>query len=363
MAYKVLFLSDISRAPFTSVADRMLVRGLSQKGVEITVLTPRPSPETIEIEREGVKVEYLPLEKKISLKGIRRLRELLKEGNFDLLHCTYSKAVTNGLIAARGMKVKSVAYYGSLSLHWHDPSAWLAFLNPRIDKIICPSDAVEAHIKKQLPAKRRDRTVRIYRGYDPSWLEGIEPVGRGSLGVSEDEFLICTVGNLRKVKGVQYLIKAVGYLPADMPVKVLLVGSGTDSVETRRLTEETGRPEWFILQGHVPLSPAYVAPCDLYIQPSLSEGLGRAISEAMCLAKPVIVTDGGGAKEFFAGGDNGFVVKKGSPEAIADAIVHCYKNRNSLSLIGIKARESMMTTFNFKHTVSKTYDVYRELLG
>lgn len=363
MSYKILFISDISRAPFTSVADRMLVKGLRQKGADITVVTPRPVPETIELEEEGIKVEYLPLEKKITLKGVAALRKILKEGNFDLMHCTYSKAVTNGLAAARGLNVRVVAYYGSLSLHWHDPSAWLAFLNPRIDRIICASDAVEAHVKKQLPAKRRDRTVRIYRGYDPSWLNGIKPVSRGSLGVLEDDFLICTVGNLRKVKGIQYLIKAVGLLPADIPVRVLLVGSGTDSEETRRLTEETGRPEWFILQGHVPLSPAYVAPCDLYIQPSLSEGLGRAISEAMCLGKPVIVTDGGGAKEFFAAGDNGIVVKRGSPEAIADAVIYCYKNRNSLNLIGMKARESMMTTFNFKYTVSSTYDLYRELIG
>src|SRR5512133_4157851 len=363
MAYKVLFLSDISRAPFTSVADRMLVRGLKEKGVDITVVTPRKVPETEELEHEGIKVEYLPLEKKITRRGIAELRKILKEGNFDLMHFTYSKAVTNGLAAARGLKIKCVAYYGSLSLHWHDPSAWLAFLNPHIDRIICASDAVEAHVKKQLPARRRNRTVRIYRGYDPSWLEGIVPLSRGSIGVLDSDFLVCTVGNLRKVKGIQFLIKAVVLLPPELPVRVLLVGSGTNSEETIRLTEETGRPERFILQGHVPLSPAYVSPCDLYIQPSLSEGLGRAISEAMCLAKPVIVTNGGGAKEFFACGDNGFVIQKGSPQAIADAITECYKNRNSLGLTGMKARESVMTVFNVKHTVSKTYDVYRELLG
>src|SRR5665648_1128453 len=136
MAHKVLFISDLSRAPFTSVADRMLVKGLHLRGVDITVVTPRPTPETTELEREGITVEYLPLEKKITRTGIAALRRILKEGNFDLLHCTYSKALTNGLIAARGMRVKIVAYYGSLSLHWHDPSARMSFLNPRVDRII-----------------------------------------------------------------------------------------------------------------------------------------------------------------------------------------------------------------------------------
>jgi glycosyltransferase involved in cell wall biosynthesis len=363
MAYKVLFVSDISRAPFTSIADRMLVIGLHAKGVEITVVTPDPTPETKEIEENGIRIEYLPIRKKISSEVISRLKEILNEGDFDLMHITYGKAVTNCLIASMGHKIKIVGYYGSLSLHWHDPSAWLAFLNPRIDRIICPSDAVEAHVRKQLPARRRDRTVRIYRGYDPAWFNEIEPVARKKIGVSEEEFLICSVGNLRKVKGIRYLIGAAKYLPREMPFRILLVGDGTDSPGTSRLARKSGRQDKFIHVGHADVPPAWMALCDLYVQPSLSEGLGRAISEAMCLAKPVIVTDGGGAKEFFAEGDNGFVVKKGSATALAEAITECWKNKDSLNFTGMKARESMLNRFNHKHTVSRTYDVYREMLG
>jgi glycosyltransferase involved in cell wall biosynthesis len=135
------------------------------------------------------------------------------------------------------------------------------------------------------------------------------------MGVPDDEFLICSVGNLRKVKGIKYLIEATKYLPEEMPFRILLIGDGTDSPGTHRLANRSGHPQKFIQTGHAEVPPAWIANCDLYVQPSLSEGLGRAISEAMCLAKPVIVTDGGGAKEFFAQGDNGFVVKRGSARA------------------------------------------------
>jgi len=363
MAYKVLFISDISCEIFKSITDRMMVKGLHQKDVDITVVTSKPTPETIDLEREGIKIIYLPLENKLCRLTRERLRQILLEGCFDILHFTYGKAATIGLLAGSGLNLKIVGYYGSLSLHWYDPSAWFAFLNPRIDKIICPSNAVRAHIKKQLNANRRNRIVRIYRGYDPSWFDNVEPVTRESMGVSPDDFLICTVGNLRKVKGIKYLIKAVEHLPHDIPLKILLVGSGTDSPEIRRLTEATGRPECFLLQGHVPVSPSYIVSCDLYIQPSLSEGLGRAISEAMCLAKPVIVTDGGGAKEFFEDGNNGFVVRRGSHEAITDAIKECYDNRKILHLVGLKARESMLNKFNHRHMVNMTYDLYQELIN
>lgn len=363
MAYRVLFISDISLSPFTTIADRMLIRGLRARGVEITVVTQRPTPETQELESEGIRVEYIIFDKKISRRIISHLRSIIERENTELIHVTFGKAMTNTLMAARGRKVRIIGYYGSLSLHWHDPSAWLAFLNHRIDRLICASDAVEVHVKRQLPPWRRNRTVRIYRGYNPEWFNSLLPVPRSETGARDDDFLICTVGILRKVKGIRYLTEAAGLLPKDMPFRIILIGDGTDSPDTLRLAAESGVPDRFIHKGHLKNPPAWMASCDLYVQPSLSEGLGRAITEAMCLGKPVIVTDGGGAKELFARGDNGFVVPRGSAAELAKAITWCWKNRNSLVATGAKARETILKEFNHADTVRKTYEVYSELLG
>ncbi|HOE24956.1 MAG TPA: glycosyltransferase family 4 protein [Bacteroidales bacterium] len=363
MAYRVLFISDISLSPFTTLTDRMLIRGLRARGVDITVVTQRRVPETQELEEEGVKVEYIIFDKKISRSVITRLRSIIDKEKTELIHVTFGKAMTNAIMAARGRKVKIIGYYGSLSLHWHDPSAWLTFLSPRIDRLICASDAVEAHAKKQLPPWRRNRTERIYRGYNPEWFKDLIPVTRSEIGVRDDEFLICSVGILRRVKGIRYLTEAAGLLPEEMPFRIILIGDGTDSPDTLRLAAESGVPERFIHKGHLNNPPAWMAACDLYVQPSLSEGLGRAISEAMCLGKPVIVTDGGGAKELFARGDNGFVVPGGSAAELAKAITACWKNRDSLAATGEKARETIMKDFHHDETIAKTYDLYRELLG
>jgi len=363
MAYRVLFISDISLSPFNTIADRMLIRGLRAMGVDISVVTQRPTPETRDLEESGIKVDYVIFDRKISRRVIGRLREILDQGSFDIIHVTFGKAMTNCLMASRGRKIKIIGYYGSLSLHWHDPSAWLAFLNPRIDRLICASDAVEAHVKRQLPPWRRNRTVRIYRGYDPAWFAGIKPLTRGEMGVSEEDFLICSVGILRKVKGIKFLTEAARLLPAEIPFKIILIGDGTDSPDTLRLAQESGVADKFIHKGHLKNPPEWMAACDLYVQPSLSEGLGRAITEAMCLARPVIVTDGGGAKELFARGDNGFVVRRGSAEALAEAIIHCWKNRDSLGLVGARARETILNEFNHSETIRRTFDLYCELKG
>ncbi|NLE35884.1 MAG: glycosyltransferase family 4 protein [Bacteroidales bacterium] len=363
MAHRVLFISDISLSPFTTIADRMLIRGLHARGVDMTVVTQRPTDETEELQREGIKVEYIIFDKKISRNIISRLRAIIDAGQIELIHVTFGKAMTNALMAARGRKAKIIGYYGSLSLHWHDPSAWLAFLNPRIDRLICASDAVEAHVKRQLPPWRRNRAVRIYRGYNPDWFNGLVPANRSDAGAGEEDFLICTVGILRKVKGIRYLTEAAGMLPKEIPFKIILIGDGTDSPDTIKLARASGVPEKFIHMGHIKNPPAWMAACDLYVQPSLSEGLGRAITEAMCLAKPVIVTDGGGAKELFARGDNGFVVLRRSAAGLAQAIIRCWENRDSLASIGMKARETIRNEFHHDETVNRTFELYRELLG
>ncbi len=362
MRFKVLFISDISYLYFASIADRMLIKGLHEKNIDITVITSKSTAETLDLENLGIKIIYFNLRNVSFIQNVKRVRKILIEGNFNIIHFTYSRAAVIGLMASRGIKVRIVGYFGSMSIHWYDPTAWFAFLNARIDRIICPSDAVALHLKLQLKAQNKKKVVRIYRGYDTSWFDDVTPVTRETLGAIPEDFIICSAGNLRKVKGIKYLIKAIENLPQSIPFKILLVGSGTDSLEISRLVNKTGRPERFILQGHVPVSPAYVAACDLYIQPSLSEGLGRAITEAMCLAKPVIVTDGGGPKELIEHGINGFVVEKGSYEAIGEAIKKCYDNRESLPLIGSRARKTIMKHFNHRLTVQMTFDLYMGLL-
>jgi glycosyltransferase involved in cell wall biosynthesis len=362
MPWKVLFISDISISPATTLAERMLIKGLHDKGVDIAVVTHFATPGTIELEAAGIVVHYIPITKKISKKAVASIRKILMDGSFDLLHLTFGKAVTNALRASRGMDIKVVAYFGSLSIHWHDPFAYLGFLNKRIDRLICLSDSVEEHVKRQLPRNRRNRTVRIYRGFDPGWLSELEPVTRESLGIPADAFVVGCVAIVRRVKGVPYLIKAAGLLPDNLPVWFLLVGDDTDSPAIQQQVARSKYSSQFVLTGRVPVAPAYTAICDLYVQPSITEGLGRAVLEAMSLKKPVVVTDGGGAKELFAGGENGFVVPAKSAQAIADSILWCYNNQSQLRETGEKARMRLINDFRPETTVEKTIDVYHDLI-
>ena len=359
---KVLFITNLCVGSSATLPERSLLHGLHVRGVDLTIMTHWQTTESSDLESSGIKLVYFPIINKVDIKAIKKIRSLLKKENFDIIHLTYSRGITNGLIASIGLNVKIIAYLGSLSLYWHDPFSYLSFLNRRINKLICLSDGVLRHVLEQAPLRMKGKTVRIYKGYDPQWLEYVKPVNRKDLGIPVEAFVICCVANIRKIKGVDYLIKSADFLPDNLPVWFLLVGKNSDSRQLKKIIRRTKYRYNFITVGYSDEPLSYTSMCNLYVQPSLSEGLGRSVIEAMCLRKPVIVTDKGGAKELVEDGINGFVVPIKSARSIAAKITKCIENREATSEMGIKARERILKGFNPQTMVNQTYDLYKDLL-
>jgi L-malate glycosyltransferase len=358
---KVLIITNLYLSKSATLPDRYLIKGLHSRGVGLTVITRGPTPETVDLAANGIKLVYQSITKKIDLPAIRKIRSLLREEKYDILHFTFGKAITNGLIASFHSHIKIVAYLGSLRLHWHDPFAYTSFLNRRLDKLICVSNAVRDHVLKQAPWSMKSKAVRIYKGADPDWFRDVIPATRKKLNIPQNAFIVCCVANIRKIKGLVWLIRSADFLPPGLPVWFLLVGAKTDSEEIKTKIKKTNYGNNFITTGYTDDSLAYTSLCDLYIQPSVSEGFGRSVLEAMCLGKPVVVTDRGGAKELVTEGINGFVVPCKSAKSIAEKIFHCYNNRAKLPEMGEKAKLSVVNDFNHHATIEQTYNLYSEL--
>lgn len=360
---KVLIITNLCLGDSATLPERKLITGLYTKGADITILAQCQASDSPDIELAGIKILYQPITRKFDINSIRRIRKLIREEKYDILHFMFGKAIINGLIAARGIDVKTIGYLGSLSCYRHDPFSWLTFLNPRLDRLICVSDGVRDHIIKQVPSRLKSRIVRIYKGSDPAWFKDVLPVKRGTLGIPEDAFVVCCVANIRKTKGVSLLIEAADYLPANLPVWFLLVGDKSDSAAVRSMISKTAYSEKFVTAGYSDEPNSYSAICDLYIQPSLCEGFPKTVVEAMCLGKPVVVTERGGAKELVKEGITGYVIPPGSPAAIAGTIMKCYENRDKLPAMGENGKERIRNEFNHRTTVEETYNLYLDLMG
>ncbi|GAH55084.1 unnamed protein product, partial [marine sediment metagenome] len=118
--------------------------------------------------------------------------------------------------------------------------------------------------------------------------------------------------------------------------KLLLAGGGTETLEP--LIRQVANQGQFKILGRVPdVSDVYNA-CSVYCQPSVTEGFGIEVPEAMAHGRPVVVSEGAGASDLVEDGVTGFMVPIRSPEAIAEKIDWFRNNREKIPEMGQKAR-------------------------
>ena len=145
------------------------------------------------------------------------------------------------------------------------------------------------------------------------------------VGIKPDEKVIISVSRLAPKNGISDLIKAVAILSGKEkePVfKLLLLGEGGQKGELLKLVETLGVENRVIFISHVNHDelPKYLKISDVFVRPSLSEGLGSAFLEAIAASVPVIGTSVGGIPDFLKDEETGLFCEVGNPEGIAQKI-------------------------------------------
>lgn len=365
MAIRVLCVNDDIGQGSDRPTLAMLL-ALRESGFDITVVCGPEHPYYQPLRDVGVPTVDIHFRKDLDRPAIRRVREELVRGDYQIVHTFNNKAISNVLRAARNLPVKVVAYRGIVgAVSFFDPVSWLRYLNPRIDRIICVAEAVRRYFLNMQPAFLRmppDRPVTIHKGHNLEWYTET-PADLASLGVPPAAFVIVCVANYRPRKGIEVLVEALDLLPEDVPAHLVLIGR-MDAPELRRRIERSHARERIHCPGFRSDAPRISAAAHVFCLPSLRrEGLPRAVIEAMAYRVPPIVTDSGGSPELVVDGESGFVVPVRDSKAIATAIVRLYRDPALRSQMGDAARSRIGTHFRAEDTVRKTAALYRELVG
>lgn len=350
----------------TEDADRPSVAtfiGMHNAGIEVTVVCPDEHPNNQTLRDAGVPTIDIRLPTNFNKEGIAALREELIRGRYHIMHTYNNKAVSNGLRACKGLPVKVVCYRGIVgAVSFLDPMSWMRYLNPRIDRIICVADAIRRYFLQMQPAFLRmpaDRPVTIHKGHKLEWYTAV-PADLSELGVPEGAFVVGCTANYRPRKGIEYLVEAMAELPDD--VHLLLVGH-MDAPKLNKCIGGSAAKDRIHRTGYVTNAPEISAACDVFCMPSTKrEGLARAIIEAMVYRVPPVVTDAGGSPELVVDGECGFVVPPRDAGAIADAIARLHGDEGLRNRMGEAARQRIATDFRNEDTVTKTIELYRELV-
>jgi len=344
----------------TDLPEAHLLQGLTRRGVEIHVVCEAGAPHQELLSASGISLSYHTFSSRLSPSSVYEVRKIVQKGKFDLIHHFSARALSCGLLGTTGLPVRHVAYRGTVGhLSRIDPSSWLSFLHPRLDRIICVSQAVRQYlIEKGIDSHK---AVTIYKGHRTSWYEGAKIDLRSYLNIPSDHSIISCAANMRAVKGVDVLLEAFNALPSTLNAHLVLIGEVRDD-RIEKLIADTKDPSRLHILGYRSDATALIAGSDLFVMPSIArEGLPKAVIEAMSVGVCPIVSAVGGMPELVLDEECGAVVPPKDKEALAQAITRLTLDPVKREELANAARARIENHFSIEQTIERTLSVYQEL--
>lgn len=204
-------------------------------------------------------------------------------------------------------------------------------LYAKADKIVCVSLETEERFQRLMPKCAR-KTVTIHNLYDIPAIRSRAQLDAEGMDVSGDAVKIVSVGRISKEKGFDRVAEVTRRLTdAGYDIRWYIIGDGNTRAAVEADIREKQVEDRVILLGHRDNPYPYVANCDIYVQPSYTEGFCTSTMEAKILEKPVVTTDVPGMAEQFVSGENGLIVGS-SADGLIDGI------RRLLDDPGLRAR-------------------------
>jgi glycosyltransferase involved in cell wall biosynthesis len=186
-------------------------------------------------------------------------------------------------------------------------------------------------------------------------------IKRSDLGLNENNKVLITISRLVKKNAVDDIIQSLVYLPDE--VKLLVLGDGPDKIKLIDLAKKLKLENRIIFIGQVahPVLPEYLALADIFIRPSLSEGLGNSFLEAMAAGTPVIATPVGGIVDFLHNGETGLFSKVRDPKSIAAEVKKYIENKELTEKIKVNAKNLIIKNYNWSLIAEKINDIFTKL--
>jgi len=297
---------------------------------------------------------------------IRRLRP-------GIVHTHSSKAGFLGRVAARLAGVQHMVHtpHGHVFDGYFSPRRTRAFIALErwaarfTERIVTLTDA-EAAQHLAVGIGRPEQFVTIPSGVELGDVGAAAGEGRrvrAELGLPPAAPLIGTISRLVPIKGLQHLIAAMPEILRRCPEAHLLVaGDGEQRAALEAMTRESGLEARVRFLGYRRDVAAIAAALDVFVLPSINEGQGRVLVQAMALGKPIVASRVGGVPELLADGDAGWLVPPADPTSLAHAIGTLLQDPRHVAKLGDAAR-ARAPRYSTETMLASLARLYREVLG
>lgn len=349
-------------------------KGLSELGIKVSVACPQ-GPMLSEYARHAADVTPVRLASIYDRASILALKALMHKSGAQVVHTHLWNADVLGSLAARGLgrpRLVSTVYgpyhlpigLGPLrSLRRHALSLTYRAAYRPFDRVIAVSEFVRQDLAQREGVRVEERRVSVI---DPALdLETptVAPATNGAEFRSGSGPNLACVANFHPIKGQEWLLRALPAVRAAYPNLVCrFIGEGPERRRLEGLAADLRLGASALFYGSVGNPCGLVEESDLFILPSLSEGLPHSILEAWALGTPVIASRAGGIPEAVHDGQSGLLVPPGSPEALTAAILSALADRGLRDRLRAGGRSTLRRRFGLASSAQKTADLYETVL-
>lgn len=359
-----------------------LVRASSERSVSYTVCYFGDDDSLrAEMEAAGARVVHLDTvsttpASQFDPRSLWRVTEFMRDEAFDVLHAHVSLYVlVVGRICGRLAGTPVMGTYHNTRENYHPTMQVLERVTRPLSAVnIAVSKDVERSYANSARLYHRDhgrdgferQTYTIYNGIDvEEFASQVRDASteqlRSAWGVGDD-LVFLTVGRYSEEKNQRALVRAMAEVADELPDSHLfVVGWGPLEDELRRTAADCGIEDNVTITGRVPSVHEYYALADVFVLPSLTEGLSVVLLEAMASGLPVIATEVAGTGEAVVDGTTGYLVRPDSSAALADAMGQMASPERRRRM-GQNGYERVCDEFRIQNAVQSYLDLYRTLV-
>jgi glycosyltransferase involved in cell wall biosynthesis len=314
-------------------------------------------------EAQRISTRVLQCDGRFDASAIKRLRQIVRDDNVDIVHTHNYKADLYAYVALRSSSTALMATCHT----WYDNDVVVRmygaldrFILRRFARVVAVSPSVADRLRRAGVGEEHIRTID----------NGIE-VGRFASGkpILREQFpnadcLVGVVARLAPEKGIRFLIEAAANVRVHCPGALfLIIGDGPEHRALEELVRNDGLSDLIVFLGKRDDMPDVYASLDVVVQPSLNEGLPMTLLEAMAAGNAIVATAVGAVPTVIEDGSNGILIPPADTPALTNAITMLVQDPERRLRLGRTARRVVEARFSDARMTCDYHAVYRELLS